>query len=49
LSATLLSTSAQANEDAPSRAGPICARRLPACELEGFVTMGVRCGGSALG
>src|SRR5262249_4133018 len=44
LSATLLSTSAQANEEAPSSAGPICASRLPACGVEDFVTMGVRCG-----
>src|SRR5215470_5026221 len=44
LSATLLSTSAQANEEAPSSAGLICASRLPACGVEDFVTMGVRCG-----
>ena len=39
LSTTLPSTSAQANEEAPSKAGPICARRLPAREVVREVTM----------
>ena len=34
MSTTLLNTSAQANEEAPSKAGPICARRLPAWGVE---------------
>ena len=37
LSTTLASTSAQANEEAPSKAGPICAR--PARGVVGEVTM----------
>ncbi len=35
LSTILLSTSAQANDEAASSAGPISARRLPACEEVG--------------
>src|SRR5262245_8831717 len=41
MSTTLLETSAQANEEAPSKAGPICARRLPACGVESLFTIGM--------
>src|ERR1700755_1734070 len=39
LSTTLPSTSAQGNEEAPSKAGPICARRLRARGVVEEVTM----------
>src|SRR5262249_56945180 len=41
MSTTLLETSAQANEEAPSKAGLICARRLPACGVETLFTVGM--------
>src|SRR5262245_34721620 len=41
-SGTLASTSAQAKDEAPSSAGPICARRLPAGGVEGEITMDAR-------
>ena len=40
MSTTLTSTSAQANEEAPSTAGPTCAKRKSASGVESFVTIG---------
>jgi len=37
----LLNTSAQANEEAPSTAGPICAGPLPTCGVESLLTVGM--------
>ena len=46
MSTTLISTSAQANEEAPSTAGPICAGLL--CGVESLVTMRMRYGGTQI-